>query len=111
MKKLYIIWTNADPVTSHNMVMMYATNSMLNRWWDEVVVVIWGATAKYVVEDEKIQERIEIARSAGVKFSSCLSCANNLGLTEDLKNLGFEVIRWGESLSTLIQNGEHVMTL
>ena len=29
-RHLHIIWTNADPVTSENMVMMYTKNSMLN---------------------------------------------------------------------------------
>jgi len=44
LKKLYILWTNADPITSEKMVMMYAINSKLNYWWDEVTIIIWGAT-------------------------------------------------------------------
>lgn len=28
--RLYILWTNADPVTSKLMVMMYAKNSLKN---------------------------------------------------------------------------------
>lgn len=110
-KKIHIIWTNADPLTSHHMVMMYATNSMLNRWWDEVTVVIWGATAKYVAEDKDIQERMEIARQAGVKFSACLSCANNLEVTKKLEDMDIEVIRWGEKLSGIIQSGGQVLSV
>lgn len=110
-KHLYLLWTNADPVTSHHMVMMYTTNSMLNGWWDKVTVIIWGATAKYVAEDENIQERIKIARQAGVEFSACISCVNNLGVTKELENLDIEMIRWGEKLSELMQNGEHVLTV
>lgn len=110
-KNLHIVWTNADPLTSHHMVMMYATNSMLNGWWDNVTVVIWGATAKYVAEDEKIQERINIARQAGVEFSACVSCANNLGVTEELEKMDIEIIRWGEKLSNLLQNDEKVITI
>ena len=30
-RHLHILWTNGDPVTSKNMVMMYACNSMLNH--------------------------------------------------------------------------------
>lgn len=111
IKKLHIVWTNASPITSHHMVMMYATNGMLNGWWDEITVVIWGEPAKYVAEDENIQERIAIARHAGVKFSACLSCANNLNVTKELEDLDIEVIRWGEKLSNLLQNGEHVITI
>ena len=32
-RHLHILWTNADPETSENMVMMYARNAMLNEWW------------------------------------------------------------------------------
>lgn len=110
-KSLHILWTNADPITSHHMVMMYATNSMLNGWWDSVKVIIWGAPAKYVVDDSKIQERIKIARQAGVEFSACISCANNLEITGELEELHIETIRWGEKLSNLLQNGEHVITI
>ena len=110
-KALHILWTNADPVTAHNMVMMYATNSMLNGWWDEVTVIIWGAAAGYVAEDSKIQERMLIARQAGVKFSACLSCANNLGVAKKLEALVIEVIRWGEKLSLLMQNDGHVLSI
>jgi hypothetical protein len=41
-KKLYLLWTNADPITSEKMVMMYGINSKLNYWWDEVTIIIWG---------------------------------------------------------------------
>lgn len=110
-KHLHILWTNSDPETSHNMVMMYATNGMLYNWWDQITVIIWGSTAKYVAEDEKIQERMKIATKAGVKFSACVSCANNLGVTKTLEDLDIEVIRWGEKLSKLMQNDEKVLSI
>ena len=31
-RHLHILWTNGDPVTAEHMVMMYATNSLLNDW-------------------------------------------------------------------------------
>ena len=110
-RHLHIIWTNADPVTSENMVMMYAKNSMLNGWWDKVTVVLWGAPQKLIFENEFVQAEMELARDAGVEFSACSSCANNLQLTEALEAEGIEVIRWGQKLSLLLQNGKHVITL
>ena len=44
--KLYILWTNPDPLTAEKMVFMYAKNSRLQGWWDDVTVILWGATAK-----------------------------------------------------------------
>ena len=102
-KILTILWTNADIETSRNMVMMYARNSMLNGWWDEVTVIIWGGTAKLVAENEDIQEHISIAAHAGVKFSACISCARNLGVIDKLESLDIEVKRWGEDMSKILQ--------
>lgn len=110
-KHLNILWTNADPVTSHNMVMMYAINSLLHEWWDEVTVIIWGATVKYVAEDEHIQEKIRMAMHTGVKFSACVACALNLGVKKQLEDMGIEVIPWGEPLTDLIRTGAPLLTV
>jgi hypothetical protein len=37
-KRLYILWSNQDPVTAEKMVFMYALNSKLRKWWDEVII-------------------------------------------------------------------------
>ena len=111
MRHLNILWTNADPLTSHHMVMMYATNSMLHGWWDSVKIIIWGATAKYVAEDTDIQTRIKMAMHAGVKFSACISCAENLDAKEKMENLGIEVIPWGEPLTRILASEEPLLTV
>ena len=108
---LNLLWTNADPATSHHMVMMYATNSMLRGWWDEVTVIVWGATAKYAAEDEDIQEKIRMAMHVGVKFSACIACAENLGVKKALEDMGMEVIAWGEPLTRLLQSDAVLLTI
>lgn len=110
-KHLNILWTNADPLTSHNMVMMYGINSLTHQWWDAVTVIIWGATAKYVSEDRAIQEKIRMAMHVGVKFSACIACAENLGVKAMLEAMGIEVIPWGAPLTDIIQAGEPLLTV
>ena len=110
-RHLHIVWTNSDPVTAVNMVLMYATNSLLNEWWDKVTVVIWGGAQKLAAEDETVRFEMQNARDVGVEFSACISCSNNLGLTEKRKEDGIEVIRWGQKLSLLLQNGKHVLSV
>ena len=109
--RLYILWTNADPLTAEKMVMMYATNSRLKNWWDEVVVIIWGATAKYVAEDAHIQEMIKTAQLAGVSFSACRACAEQLGVAGHLQEMGIEVIYWGEPLTQILRDNEKLITI
>ena len=43
---LYIMWTTGDPVTAEKMVFMYGGNSLRNGWWEEVTIIIWGASAQ-----------------------------------------------------------------
>jgi len=109
--RLYILWTNADILTSDKMVMMYATNSMLKQWWDVVTVVIWGATAKLVAENDLIQAKIKIAQHAGVQFSACKACADQLGVSDILVDLGIEVLYWGEGLTDILKNEEKLITI
>lgn len=97
--------------TSLRMVMMYATNSLLEHWWDDVTVIIWGATARLVAENAQIQESIKVAMNVGVKFSACIACARQLGVIEKLEALGIEVIPWGKPLTELLKNNEKLLTI
>ncbi len=109
--KLNILWTNADILTSEKMVMMYASNSMKKGWWEEVTVIIWGATAKLVAENAMIQEKIKKAQHLGVKFTACKACADQLGVTDTLTALGVEVIYWGQGLTQILKNNERLITI
>ena len=109
--KLHVLWTNADPITAEKMVLMYTTNSMLHHWWDEVTVIIWGATAVLVSENKLIQGKIELAKLAGVKFTACKSCTDQLGVSDRLVEMGIEVKYWGADLTTLLKDDEKLITI
>lgn len=108
---LHILWTNADIHTSQLMVMMYARNSMLRDWWKNVTVIIWGATAKLVAENQLIQEEIKLAQKAGVNFSACIACARQLGVVDQIEALGIEVKPWGQPLTELLKDNEKLITI
>ena len=100
---LHILWTNADPVVAEKMVFMYAGNALKHRWWEQVTVIIWGSTATLVARDSAIRSQVEELREAGVHFSACRACAEQLGVSADLEDLGIEVIYWGEPLTQLLR--------
>ena len=110
-KTLHILWTNADVDTSLHMVMMYASNCMIKQWWDEVTVIVWGATARLACENEAVQKEIEVAMNVGVRFSACVSCARRLGVEEKLKSMGIECISWGPPLTEILQSGGKLLTV
>ena len=41
--------------------------------------------------------------AGGVEFSACKACADELGVTATLQELGVEVIYWGEPLTRLLR--------
>ncbi len=109
--KLYILWTNDNPVTAELMVFMYGVNAKKRQWWQEVTIIVWGATTKLVAENKKIQELIEEAQLEGVHITACRACADQLGVTSRLKELNIEVIYWGEPLTQLLKNNEKLLTI
>jgi len=109
--KLYILWTNADRITSEKMVLMYAQNSLLKGWWKEVTLIIWGAPAKLVAEDPVIQEKLRLAMHAGVHVSACKACADQLGVTSTLESVGIEVKYWGQGLTDILKENETLLTI
>jgi hypothetical protein len=110
-KHLYVLWTNADLITAEKMVFMYTVNSLLKRWWEKVTLIVWGATAKLVSEDENIQKMVKKALEAGVHISACKACADQLGVTENLEKLNIEVKYWGMPLTEILKNEEALLTI
>ncbi len=109
--KINILWVNDNPQTAHTMVFMYATNAKTQGWFDEVEVIIWGPTAKLTAEDESIQEKINLAKHAGVTVKACISCANMFGVTDKLKSLDLEVDAMGPVLTDILKANEKLITI
>lgn len=110
-RHLYLLWTNADPVTAEKMVFMYTINALLRGWWENVTIIIWGAPTKLVAEDEKMQKLIQDAIKTGVHVTACKACADQLGVTEILEKLNIEVKYWGIPLTEILKNDEKLLTI
>ena len=108
---LYILWTNADPITANLMVFMYAENSMRYHKWDAVTIVVWGATARLAAEDSQIQGRIRDLQELGVRFSACITCAEELGVTDALRSLDIDLVKWLNPLTELLKGNKKLITV
>ncbi len=110
-EKLNILWVNDNPTTADSMVFMYATNAKLNNWFDQIEIIIWGASAKLTSENERIQQRIKEAKEAGVIVKGCISCAKMFGVVEELKALEIELIPMGIPLTKILKEKEYLLTI
>lgn len=108
---LYIVWTTDNPVTAMNMITTYGGNSMKNGWWEEVTIVLWGASQQLVATNAIVSERVHELMDMGVKFSACKRCADDLGVSEILEGMGVEVIYWGAPMTNLLKSGAKILTI
>ena len=108
---LYVLWTNDNPITAEKMVFMYTVNSLIHGWWEKVTLIIWGAPAKLVSEDDNIQKMVKEALEAGVHITACKACADQLGVTETLEKLNIEVKYWGIPLTEILTSEEKLLTI
>jgi hypothetical protein len=110
-KHLYVLWTSDNRITADKMVFMYTVNALAYGWWERVTLIIWGAAATLVGEDEQVQAMVREAIGAGVHVSACKACADQLGVAEMLENLGVEVTYWGKPLTDILQSDEKLLVI
>src|ERR1035437_7120927 len=103
MEKLNILWTTDNKDTIFNMLSMYATNSIKNNWWDEVNIIIWGASAKLVGNDTQVQTEVMEMIAKGVKIEACKACSDSFGVSEKLMQLGVTVRYMGQPLTNYLK--------
>jgi hypothetical protein len=109
--KLTILWANADPITTEFMVFMYAHNSLVHNWWDEVEIIVWGATAKLVAEDKSIQKKLLELQGEGIKIRFCLACAIKLDIVNEIRSLGFDLEYMGIPLTEVLKKDGKLLTV
>jgi hypothetical protein len=109
--ELFVLWTSGDRDVALSMVFMYTHNSKLRGWWEDVTLIVWGASAKLLAEDEELQERVRQMIDAGVDVVACIGCANMMGVTEKLASLGLEVKSMGHPLTQYLKAGKTVLTV
>jgi hypothetical protein len=111
MEELYILWTNADPVTAQEMVFLYGHNALKRGWFEKVTLIIWGSTASLAAENPEVRAKLKEMIADGVHVSACRKCAEDLGAAEALEELGVEVIYWGEGLTKILKEGRTLLTV
>ncbi len=110
-KRLLVLWASGEKETAMNMVMLYSLNSKLRNWWDSVVLLVWGASARLLSEDEEVQDFLHSLQDAGVEVIACKKCAENIGVVGKLESLGVNVFYTGQYLTEKLQSGEKILSV
>ncbi len=109
-EKLVVVWSSGDREVALHMVFMYTKNSKLKNWWKDVCLIVWGPSAKLLTEDKELQDELKELQKAGVELQACKACADRYGVSEQLADLGIEVIYMGNPLTEYLKGGCSVLT-
>ena len=107
---LVIVWSRDDPMVAKRVALMYPHAEMRNKWFDEVTLVIWGPSAKLISENVELQNKLSLMQKDGVIVKACIACANEYGVTDKLKQLGYYVVPMGIPLTDYLKEGYKVLT-
>jgi len=108
--KLAILWTSGDIDVAERVCLMYTHAAKQNHWFDEVVLIVWGPSAKLLAENEALQNKLKAMAKDGVILEACIACANSYGVTDKLKKMGIDVKGMGMPLTDYMKKGWHVLT-
>ena len=109
-EKLAVLWVSGDPDVADKSCLMYTHAAKRNGWFDEVVLIVWGASSRLLAEDAALQEKVKAMARDGVILEACIACSNQLGVTDELKELGIDVKGMGVPLTDYLKSGYHVLT-
>ena len=109
-QRLAVVWTSADPEVAEKVCFMYTHNAKLQSWFDDVVLIVWGPSAKLLSENKDLQAQIKLMIADGIKVEACIACANMYGVADSLKALGIDVKGMGSVLSGYLKDDWKVLT-
>ena len=110
-KKLAVLWTSGDVDVAEKMCFMYTYNAKKQGWFDEVVLIVWGPSAKLLSENKNLQDYIKKMKEAGVVVEACVACARMYGVDEDLAEMGIDVKGMGTPLTKYLKEGWKTLSL
>lgn len=108
--KLVVLWASGDRDVAEKSCLMYAHAAKVNGWFDEVVLIVWGSSARLLAEDPVLQEKVRKMGKDSVVLEACIACADQLGVTEQLLELDIDVKGMGIPLTDYLKEGYHVLT-
>jgi len=107
---LAVLWTSGDPEVAHRVCLMYGHAAQKQKWFDRVVLIVWGPSARLLAADKDLQAKVKSMMQDGVQVQACVVCADSYGVSDRLRELGIEVKGMGPPLTDMLKQGWKVLT-
>ncbi len=103
--QLMVIWSSGDPDVALKVCLMYTHAAKRNGWFKDVSLIIWGPSAKLLVESDELKAKVQQMKDDGVTLEACVNCANMYGVADQLSELGIDVKGMGKPLTERLKAG------
>ena len=107
---LVVMWSSGDPDVAEKACLMYASAAKKYKWFNEVIVVVWGPSEKLLSENASVKAKVATMEKDGIIFQACIACANMYGVTSDLKTCQVDVKGMGTPLTKYLKRGYKIIS-
>lgn len=104
MKKLLVVWKSENEVDISKFIVPFTYNSKAQDWFDDVELLIWGASQQVVVENPKYQDYVKMLIHNKIPCYACKMCADGIAATALLLELGVNVMYTGIYLAEKLKD-------
>jgi hypothetical protein len=107
---LVVLWSSGDPEVAEKACLMYAGAAKKYKWFDEVILVVWGPSEKLLAENQTLKDKVAALQKDGLIVQACVACSNMYGVTNELKVCKVDVMGMGGPLTKYLKRGYKVIT-
>ena len=106
LNKLLIVWSSGEKEVAKKLILLYGSVMLERGYWKEATIMVWGPSAKLLAQDSELQEQVQTVRQTGVSFNACVVCTDDYGVSQELQNMGIELIHTGEMLTEALKSDD-----
>lgn len=99
------MWTSGDADIAEKMDFLYTYNAKKQKWFDELVLIVWGPSAKLLSENKMLQDYVKKKQDTGVKVEACMACAEMYSVDPKLSEMDIDAKGIGIPLTNYLKAG------
>ncbi len=107
---LVVLWSSGDPEVGEKACLMYTHASKRNKWFKEVILIVWGPSEKLLAENSTLKEKVAAMKRDGVIVEACVACSNMYGVTNELRVCEVDVKGMGVPLTRYLKRGYRIIS-
>ena len=107
---LVVVWSSGDPEVAMKACLMYAHAAKKYKWFNEVILVVWGPSEKLLAENATLKDKVGAMKKDGVVLEACVACSNMYNVTNELKVCEVDVKGMGVPLTRYLKRGYKIIS-